>query len=132
MGCLNTCDNNCNPSGATVFYAVHNDKLYILTHEQSLKVKHIKANPNVCIVIVDDTYYKQMQLYATAKLVKDTGKHLPLIRQVMAEHSEKSDSAIPYTEITTEGTAPAIIELTPKHGKYFESGVGIVEESYTK
>lgn len=131
MGCLNTCDNNCSPSGATVFYATNNDKLYILTHEDSLKVKHIKSNPNVCMVIVDDTYYKQMQLYATAQISNDTGKYLPLIEQVMKQHSETSNSAIPYTEITNEGSAPVIIELTPKHGKYFESGLGMTEENYT-
>lgn len=131
IGCLNTCDNNCNPSGATVFYTTHHDKLYKLTHEDSLKVKHIKSNPNVCMVIVDDTYYKQMQLYATAKISKDPGKYLPLIKNVMTSHAETSDSPIPYTEIKTEGLAPVVIELTPKHGKYFESGRGIVEEAYT-
>lgn len=128
LGVLCTSDENCNPSGATLFYVVKDDKLYSVTHEDSLKVKHIRNNPNVCLVVSNTVDYQQAQLYATAKIVEKPQDYLPLIEDAIAEYSKKTNDFIPYMHITTEGLAPVVIELTPKRNKSYRPSEGLVEQ----
>lgn len=127
IACLCTCDKEGNPSGATIFYVVKDDKIYILTHEQSLKVKHIKANPKVCFVVVDEIDYHQVQLYAEATIVDNPGDYIPLIKKAIEAHSENTNEMIPYNDIKNEGNNPVVIQLMPKNSKRFRSGEGLTE-----
>ncbi len=131
IGCLCTSDLHGTPSGATVFYAVQNDKIYIMTHGASLKAQHIQKNPNVCFVVVDDATYRQAQMYATAKFVNNPGDYFPLLEQAIASYKLKTHELIPYMNIKTEGIAPVVIELTIHTNKHFSSGEGLVEQKLT-
>ncbi len=128
LGVLCTSDENCNPSGATVFFVEKNQKLYIMTHEKSLKVQHIKNNPNVCFVVADPIHYHQAQLYATAKIVDNPGEFLPLVENVIKQYSEKTEDFIPYVHIKNEGEAPVILELTLKNNRSYQPSEGLIDK----
>lgn len=131
IGCLCTCDEKCNPSGATIFYIVKDNKLYCITHEDSLKVQHIKNNPNVCFVIADNTKYNQIQLYATARIVDNPGDYIPLLEKAIEAHSVKTNEMIPYMNIKNEGNTPVVLELTPKNSKVFEPSTGLTVQKHS-
>ncbi|MFO0862197.1 MAG: pyridoxamine 5'-phosphate oxidase family protein [Candidatus Saccharibacteria bacterium] len=128
LGVLCTSDENCNPSGATVFFVEKDQKLYIMTHEKSLKVQHIKNNPNVCFVIADPIHYHQAQLYATAKIAENPGDYLPLVEEVIKKYSERTEDFIPYVHIKNEGDAPVILELTLKQNRSYQPDEGLVDK----
>lgn len=128
LGVLCTSDENCNPSGATVFFVEKDQKLYIMTHEKSLKVQHIKNNPNVCFVIADPIHYHQAQLYATAKIAENPGDYLPLVEEVIKKYSEKTEDFIPYVHIKNEGDAPVILELRLKQNRSYQPDEGLVNK----
>lgn len=128
LGVLCTSDENCNPSGATVFFVEKNQKIYIMTHERSLKIQHIKNNPNVCFVIADPIHYHQAQLYATAKIVDNPGEFLPLVENVIKQYSENTEDFIPYVHIKNEGEAPVILELTLKNNRSYQPSEGLIDK----
>lgn len=128
LGCLCTSDEHGNPSGATVFFMVHNEKLYCMTHEDSLKVKQIRSNPKVCFVTANEIAYQQVQLYADAKIVNNPADYLPLLESTIRKYSLQTNYTIPYDEIKNEGHGPVVIELKPTRVKFFKSGEGLVEQ----
>lgn len=129
-GCLCTVDANGSPSGATVFYAVKDGKIYIISHKGSQKIKSIQDNPKVCLVVADDIEYRQAQLYATARIIDNPEMYMPLLDKVIDEHSKKTDSLIPYMDINNEG-GPIMIELTPLKNVHFSSGSGLSEQQFS-
>ena len=130
IGVLSTCDEHCKPSAATLFYAVRGGKLYFFTHEDSVKIKHIHANPSVCLVVSDHTNYRQAQVYATAKIIEDPSELLKLLENVInKEEVIKSDYLIPYMYIESEGSAPVVVEMEPKSIRLFQPETGITQTS---
>ncbi len=129
LGCLCTVNENGSPSGATLFYAIKDGKLYFLTHKLSQKVKSIKHNPQVCFVVADQINYHQAQLYGTAKIVSNPDEYLPLIVKNIELHSHKTDSMVPYMDIEDEG-GPVVIEMIPTKNIHFSSGAGLGEQQF--
>lgn len=110
-----------------MFYLVKDDKLYLLTHDQSTKIQHIKSNPNVCIVIEDDSTYEQVQIYCRAKIVETPGEFIPDIQQVINKATEESNFFAPYTYIKNEGEGLEVIELETLKIKSFDPQNGLTE-----
>jgi general stress protein 26 len=130
VGVLSTCGEDHKPSAASVFFNIEKDKIYFLTNSDSDKAKDISKNPNICLNITDDTYYKQLQIYGTAKIITSIDGHYEKIQQTIKEYSEKTHEPAPYTEIFTIDHQFVEVEITPLNGKYFESGKSITEETY--
>lgn len=133
IGCLGTSDKKGNVSNAYMFFVLRKDKFYLVTHKKSLKVKHIKENPNVCFVVSDTITYEQLQLYAIAKIVDvPDAKIMKDIMAVIQRHSLKTDRWIPYMEQEVnkidKTDVVVVIELTPKKHKLFNSDQGIVDQ----
>jgi len=127
VGCLCTVDETGSPSGATVFYAIKNEKLYIISHKGSQKVKSIQQNHKVCLVVADDVEYKQAQLYAIAKIIDNPDMYMPLLEEVFSKHAKDNDTLVPYMYINDEG-GPVMIELTPQKNVHFSTDGGLVEQ----
>lgn len=123
MGVLCTSDDHCNPSGATVFFMLENDKLYCLTHGDSTKAKHAQTNKHACFVVVDYTQFEQAQIYGDVCVVDKPADFVSKLQQNIETASEQANTMPPYTLI--KGSSPVVIQLTPTLVKHFRPGIGM-------
>jgi len=112
VGVLSTIDRSGNVTGATVYYALLNDAIYILTKEGTRKARNIFTNPQVALTIFDSTKLKELQIEATARVETDaTAKNEAFNTFIPSLTQSKLSAPLPVEQIHTG--AFVIFQLTP-------------------
>lgn len=125
LGYISTADSN-GPSGASIFYAFKDDEIIFMTHTDSLKARHVRANPQVCLTVVDAKNYEQIQLYGSATEKTSPSKEVDILLEVIEREGTKREEFYPYINVETQHGL-AVFGITPNRYKLLVPGQGLKE-----
>ena len=92
---LGTLDDHGEPNVHPVWYLYENEKLYIETSKESRKAKNIERKKTVYFCIDDEKLpYKGVRGKATAQIIYDVKKMLPIAEKIMLKYTGSLDNKV--------------------------------------
>ena len=112
VGILSTVDRTGNVHGATVYYTVHNDYIYVLSKSGTRKAQNILAHNQVSLTVLDADTLQTLQLNGLAEVETNRTVKDYIFNEMVKPRSHKGQELLPPVVKLEAGTY-VIIRIAP-------------------
>jgi PPOX class probable F420-dependent enzyme len=99
------------PQQSVLIYGWQDDTILLNTRANSLKVKHLRANPHVSLLLDDPTSHRYVSISGTATISEDPEHFQKLNRLVMNRYYSPDQWQALQQRLANEGVGRVIIEV---------------------
>jgi len=128
---IGTIDKNGDPNVHPVWYYFENDKIYFETGKDARKAQNIKKRSKMYFCVDDDTApYKGVRGKATAIIIQDVNRSLPIVEKLLIKYIGSLDNKMAkFLYNSVKSGESVVIEITPQFFATWDHSKGTMQQN---
>ena len=128
---IGSIDKKGDPNGHPVWYWFENDKLYFETGKDARKAQNIMKRSKIYFCVDDDTApYKGVRGKATATIIQDVNKSLPILEKLLNKYTGSLDNKMAkFLFNSVKSGESVVIEIAPLFFATWDHSKGTMQQN---